>query len=393
LFTFVKSKNGMDYKQWYKAHFESKLKGRYITLERVMPVLKSYEDFIEISTAGYSELGREIPLIKIGNGEHIVLAWSQMHGNESTTTKALFDFLKFIGQENFFQNEIKQFLDQYSFYILPILNPDGADLYSRENANKVDLNRDAQNLSQSESLTLRAVFNKVQPNLCLNLHDQRSIYGLDTGLAATVSFLAPSANKDRGLTPAREVAMSHIVRLDKMLQKLLPGQIGRYDDSFNANCVGDTFQMAGVPTILFEAGHDKEDYNRDGTRSLIFYAFLELFHFSDEQKTLEDFNHYFNIPQNRLNYNDVILRRVLVKGYDKLVDITIQYSEELVKGKVLFKAIIDNIGPCDMRYGHREVDLDGSSLLINSQENIEVGQNVSKIVLKSDESSIIFLNN
>ncbi len=383
----------MNYKQWYSAHFESRLKGRYITLDHIMPLLKSYEDFVEVSTAGYSELGREIPLIKIGNGEHVVLAWSQMHGNESTTTRALFDFIKFIGQKEFFQDEIKRFLNLNSFYILPMLNPDGADLYTRENANKIDLNRDAQELSQKESITLGSVFNRVRPDLCLNLHGQRSIYGLDTGLAAAVSFLAPSANKDRSLTPAREVAMSHIVRLDKILQDILPGQIGRYDDSFNANCVGDTFQMAGVPTILFEAGHCKEDYNRENTRALIFYAFLELFSFTNEQGISEDFNHYFNIPQNRVNYSDIILRRVLVKGHDKVVDIAIQYSEELVNGKVHFKAIIDKIGDCDLQYGHREIDLEGDSLLINSQENIEVGKNVWKIVRKSDGKLIILLNN
>jgi hypothetical protein len=383
----------MDYKRDYKAYFESRLKGRYITLEHIMPLIKSHEDFIEISIAGYSELGKEIPLIKIGNGKHVVLAWSQMHGNESTTTKALFDFLKFVGQEEFSQNEIKRFLDENSFYIIPILNPDGADLYTRENANKIDLNRDAQKRSQSESRALETVFNKVQPDLCLNLHDQRSIYGLETGLAATVSFLAPSANQERSLTAAREVAMSHIVRLDKMLQDLLPGQIGRYDDRFNVNCVGDTFQMAGVPTILFEAGHCKADYHRENTRAFIFYSFLELFRFADKQGISEDFNHYFNIPQNRMNYNDVILRRVLVKGCDKLVDIAIQYSEELVKGKVQFNAIIDKIGSYDLKHGHREVDLDGSSILINSKDNIEVGQKVDKIVLKSDESAIIFLKN
>ena len=383
----------MNYKQWYSAHFESRLMGRYINLDHILPLLKPYENFIEISTAGTSELGREIPLLKIGNGECIVLAWSQMHGNESTTTKALFDFIKFIGQKEFFQDEIKQFLEKNSFYILPILNPDGADLYTRENANKIDLNRDAQNLCQSESKTLRTVFNRVQPDLCLNLHDQRSIYGLDTGLTAAVSFLAPSADMDRSITGAREVAMSHIVRLDRMLQDILPGHIGRYDDSFNANCVGDTFQMTGVPTILFEAGHCKDDYNRENTRALIFYAFLELFRFNDEQGISEDFNDYFNIPQNRVNYNDLILRHVFVKGHDKIVDIAIQYSEELINGEVHFKARIDKIGDCDLLHGHREVDLDGDSILINSQESFEDGQNIWKIVKESDESVVILLNN
>ena len=44
-----------------------------------------------------------------------------------------------------------------TLYIIPILNPDGAKAYTRLNANEVDLNRDAQDLSQPESKVLRAV--------------------------------------------------------------------------------------------------------------------------------------------------------------------------------------------------------------------------------------------
>jgi murein tripeptide amidase MpaA len=36
-----------------------------------------------------------------------------------------------------------------------MLNPDGAKTYTRENANKVDLNRDSQDLTQPESKILR----------------------------------------------------------------------------------------------------------------------------------------------------------------------------------------------------------------------------------------------
>src|SRR5690606_39727103 len=90
-----------------------------------------------------------------------------MHGNETTTTKAVINLLKKINAE-----EHLHWLQFFSFTFLPILNPDGAEMFTRVNANEVDLNRDSANLSQPESKLLRTVFEEVQPNLALNMHDQ-----------------------------------------------------------------------------------------------------------------------------------------------------------------------------------------------------------------------------
>ena len=54
--------------------------------------------------------------------------------------------------------------------------------------------------------------------------------------------------------------MAIIAELNEMLQEFIPGQVGRYDDGFNINCVGDTLQQLNIPTILFEAGHFPNDY-------------------------------------------------------------------------------------------------------------------------------------
>lgn len=380
----------MDYKSWYEAHSESRLKGRYITLEQLRPVIESYKNLIDISTVGSSELGKDIPLLKIGSGKKIVLGWSQMHGNEATTTKAIFDFLRLITQKEDFQSEIKRFLSSFTLFIIPVLNPDGAAVYSRENANSVDLNRDAQDLSQKESRVLNSVFKSIKPDICLNLHDQRSIYGLVTGKPATVSFLAPAADEARSITHSRKLAMAHIVRMNKALQQIIPGQIGRYDDGFNLNCVGDTFQKEGVPTILFEAGHTGNDYEREQTRAFIFYAFLELFEFSGPIDTVINYQDYFDIPQNRVNYKDVILRNVRSGPEDARVDIAIQFSEVLQNKNVKFEPVIDFIGDCSSFYGHKEIDLQGDPILINSQEKFEVGEKISIIVRKKEASVIIF---
>jgi len=339
---------------WYQDNFESSLKGRYITSKDIFPLVNSYRNRFEVSHIGLSELGLEIPLLKIGNGRNVILAWSQMHGNESTTTKALFDIFKFFAQADFFQKEILQFLENNSFYIIPMLNPDGAQSYTRENANGIDLNRDAQNLSQSESRCLRSLFDDLQPDLCLNMHDQRSIYGFENGLPATISFLSPAADAERSLTPERIKAMEGILTMEKFLNKLIPGQIGRYDDSFNPNCVGDTFQMSGMPTILFEAGHSHQDYNREKSREYVFYGILALFNIIGDKES-RSYNQYFEIPQNLKNYCDLIIRNIHLKDYTHPVDIAIQYKELLTDGNINFIPELEEIGNLNYKFGHKEV--------------------------------------
>jgi hypothetical protein len=76
----------------------------------------------------------------------------------------------------------------------------------------------------------------------------------DTGKPATLSFLAPSYNENREINDTR-LKIHLIAGVNEILQEYLPNQMGRFDDSFNLNCIGDTFQYLGVPTILIEAGH------------------------------------------------------------------------------------------------------------------------------------------
>ncbi|MEZ4874949.1 MAG: M14 family zinc carboxypeptidase [Flavobacteriaceae bacterium] len=109
--------------QLYINHFERRLKGRYICLKHIDPILFDYEKIDWVEVSGSSEKGKKIPLIKIGNGPKKVLAWSQMHGNESTTTKALFDLFAFLAQKEVFQDEIATFFSTFTIFAIPILNP------------------------------------------------------------------------------------------------------------------------------------------------------------------------------------------------------------------------------------------------------------------------------
>jgi hypothetical protein len=68
-----------------------------------------------------------------------------------------------------------------------MLNPDGAALYTRENANKVDLNRDSQALTRSK--LLRAVLKSLNLIIVLTFTISALFFGVsDTGKPATLSF-------------------------------------------------------------------------------------------------------------------------------------------------------------------------------------------------------------
>lgn len=344
--------------------------GRYITLESIEPILKEWNTDNQLKIEGYSVLKRPIYSYTIGTGSTKILLWSQMHGNESTTTKALFDLLLFLNSDGQVAND---FLNHFTFLCFPMLNPDGAWAYTRENANGVDLNRDAQDLSQPESQILRQAFNAFQPNFCFNLHDQRTIYGAGTsGNPATVSFLAPSYNMEREYNETRNKAIEVIVAMNEALQKIIPNQVGRFDDAFNLNCVGDTFQSLGVPTILFEAGHFQNDYLREHTRNFLFLALISgIQHIYENVIVNNEIDDYLRIPQNKVNFYDIVYKNVEI-NYDGIVKSTnfaIQFIEELIENKISFCAYFSEIGNLDSFFGHFEYDAKGA-LYSDDKENI-----------------------
>ncbi|GIZ08308.1 M14 metallopeptidase family protein [Flavobacterium sp. UMI-01] len=352
----------MDLKELYNEYKELSIKGRYLTLDELTPLLNTLSAVSDLFIIGKSVLGEPIYKIQIGTGQTKIFLWSQMHGNESTTTKGLFDFFNLLKSGSSFA---KKLLDTFTFCALPMLNPDGARLYTRENANKIDLNRDSQDLTQPESQLLRKTFELFQPDYCFNLHDQRTIFGVDmTGEPATMSFLAPSYNEEREINASRLKAIELIAGINATLQQFIPGKVGRFDDSFNINCIGDTFQYLGVPTILFEAGHYPGDYEREVTREFVFYALVTSFKLlSENDVVLNGIEDYLNIPQNKQSFYDFKYKNIKINydGIEKITNFAAQYKEEIIDGKIVFNAYIIEIGDLENRFGHLEYDAQGAS--------------------------------
>ena len=337
----------------FSEYKEESLSGRYITSDLIQPLIDQYSKLLDIQQIGMSENDLPIYLIKLGTGSKTLVYWSQMHGNESTTTKAVFDFLKLLTHNK--ADLVAKILEECTLYIIPILNPDGAKAYTRLNYHNIDLNRDAQDLSQEESLVLDKVLRQYKPDFAFNLHGQRTIFS--AGLVnkpATVSFLSPAAAQNRNITESRKKAMDVIVYMNKVLQKFIPGQVGRYDDGFNLNCVGDTLSSRNIPVILFEAGHYPKDYEREEARKFIFYSLISsAYYIATEKITGNLYDEYFEIPENEKLFYDIIIRDVILD--EKNVDIAIQYEEILEENVIKFLPKVVKIDNLKKFYAHREI--------------------------------------
>lgn len=343
--------------------------GRYITNEHLVSSFQTLnKEIFNVLEVGKSVNNLPIYRVDFGTGSYKILLWSQMHGNESTTTKAVLDLLDYIQM-----NDKQDWLSKFTFCFIPILNPDGAEAYTRANANGIDLNRDSKDLSQPESLVLRHVFEDFKPNLALNMHDQRTIFGVGAeNKPATLSFLAPSFNETRDINETRLFAMQLISCMAASLASEIPGQVGRFDDSFNINCIGDMFTYLKVPTILFEAGHYPNDYEREETRKLVFKSLVVLLD-SLLTKSYQKFTYemYQDIPENEKTFVDVLIKNYETTNefFKNRVGLPVFFKETLVNGRIEFLPTIDFEVAPNFKYGH--IELDFNRLEINSEKQLE----------------------
>lgn len=333
---------------WYNLNFEKKLKGRRILFNDIQPLLENLPKLFKKKIIGYSENKIPIYKIAIGIGKIKILTWSQMHGNESTGTKALFDLFNFFeSRSSEFKNILDTIFNNCTLEFIVLLNPDGAIQFTRENAHNIDLNRDAVSRNAIESKLLSNTLETFDPKFCFNLHDQRSIFSVgETPNPATLSFLAPSEDVERTVTTGRKETMSVIVAMNNFLQQIIPNQIGRYTDEFYPTATGDNFQKLGHNTILIEAGHYKNDYDRDITRKYNFYALLQGIYFIASSSNYTNYLPYFEIPNNKKQFLDIIYKniKIIKNNVTHIEDIGIQYKYKVENNKLIRYKHIESRG-------------------------------------------------
>ncbi|MCS7020033.1 MAG: M14 family metallopeptidase [Cytophagales bacterium] len=315
-----------------------------------------------VKQLGFSTEKRVIHHIQLGKGATQVMLWSQMHGDEATATMALFDIFRFFSTSDELDSYRKVILDNLSLHFVPMLNPDGAEVFKRRTALDIDMNRDALRLVNPESRLLKGLRDELNADFGFNLHDQHTRYtAYYTPKPATISFLAPAYNVAKEVNPVRERAMRLIAAMNEDLQGIIPGQVAKYNDEFEPRAFGDNMQKWGTSTILIESGGYPNDPEKMYVRQLNFIAILSAL-YAIAQKEYEQYTteQYWAIPDNRTQLRHLLLRNVELNlnGASYRTDISYDVRERTKADNRSFyyESFIDDLGDLSTLYGYREID-------------------------------------
>jgi predicted deacylase len=239
-------------------------------------VAPSLQPPLRVETIGQSVLGRDLRAVSFGSGPTRVLLWSQMHGDEATATMSLADIFRFLreGEATGLKERLARNL---TITFVPMLNPDGAELFQRQNAIGIDVNRDARRLVTPEARTLKQIHDRFKPHFGFNLHDQnaRTRAGR-SGLASGIALLPPAYDEAKSYNDVRTRARLVAATLATMFAYEIPGRIAKYDDTYNPRAFGDLMAQWGTSTILIESGALPNDPQKQQLRRLNAAAILTI---------------------------------------------------------------------------------------------------------------------
>ncbi|HET9453045.1 MAG TPA: M14 family zinc carboxypeptidase [Gemmatimonadaceae bacterium] len=290
---------------------------------------------LRTETIGQSILGRDIRAVTFGTGPTRVLMWSQMHGDESTASMALTDVLRFLAEATGHPLHAR-IASRLTVVMVPMLNPDGAELFQRQNAIGIDVNRDARRLVTPEARALKALRDRVNPDFAFNLHDQsaRTRAGRD-GPASGIALLPPAYDRAKSYNDVRTRARLVAATLATMFSYEIPGRVAKYDDTFNPRAFGDLMQTWGASTVLIESGALPDDPQKQRLRTLNGAALLAILDaLATRGYETANPDAYESLPFNAGGASDLLVRGGQVVLPDKppmLVDLAINYDDAVAR--------------------------------------------------------------
>ncbi|HET9066900.1 MAG TPA: M14 family zinc carboxypeptidase [Gemmatimonadales bacterium] len=289
---------------------------------------------LAVAEVGRSMQGRPLRTVTFGHGPTTVLLWSQMHGDEATATMALADIFAWLADSapDPMRDRMGALL---TVTFLPMLNPDGAEIFQRHNAAGIDINRDVRRLASPEARALKATRDRITPDFGFNLHDQSARTRVGNGEQAAIALLPPAEEATRSYGPVRSRARLVASWLATDFGNAVAGRIARYDDTFNPRAFGDAMQSWGTSTVLIESGSLPGDPQKQRLRTYNAAAIIgALDAIATRAYAQADTNAYESLPFNRGGAYDLLIRggSLVVPGVGAVrADVAINFDDSVAR--------------------------------------------------------------
>jgi len=331
---------------------------RHADLKKYLQQLKNIG--LKVGEVGKSYGGREIYQVEFGRGATRIFMWSQMHGDEPTATSALVDMFAYL-QKNLDKKWVKEIEEKLTIRAVPMLNPDGAELFQRFNLQYIDINRDAQALVTPEGQLLKRLRDEWSPEIGFNLHNQNSLTTVGrTNKQATVSFLAVHGNAEVESSESF-IRNKRLISVMKVaLDDFIKGNIGRYDNTYNPRAFGDMFSTWGTPVILIETGalYGKDEMFLTKLNFVAYLSALKALVEGSEKKVNP--NVYDNLPFNSSDrIFNVIFRRANIINFRETIEsftADVGINKERRRAQMLAPTYVREIGDLAAYKGLEEFD-------------------------------------
>ena len=267
-----------------------------------------------------------------------------------------------------------------TLFIIPRLNADGTERWTRETALGIDMNRDASKLHSPEAKILHDWAHTINPLFSFNLHDQHRLYSVgNTPHQTHIALLATTGDESGTWTDSRLRAGKLANRLTKIVQEIYPNKIAKWTDEYNTRAFGDYFQSQGFGLILLESGGAGWDLEKQSLRKTNACLLLDAFYaIATEEWKTEEITTYQTLLTNERNIFDIkLINAPLNSNKNIRADIGLNICEEYINGKIEFSWTLEEIGDLSIYSGLTEIHAGNYEL--NNDYSIEKGKNYTSL--------------
>ena len=103
-----------------------------LLVQNLVALVRLYP-FLNLQVTGKSVLGKNLYVIRLGNGPNRVFYSASFHANEWITSVVLMKFIEdycnsYVNNSSLYGYNVRDLFSSSSIYIMPMVNPDGVDL-------------------------------------------------------------------------------------------------------------------------------------------------------------------------------------------------------------------------------------------------------------------------